>query len=405
MLQNTRTILLLLCFAVLATPLTAVAEGTATFGIQILPGGESVAQVIIHSISDAVVPTIKASVTISNESTTDYEYDYQWCVVSSENNDCGGGDDVFSALAAKFIHAGEDWNTTLEATVPNAGNYWFKLLVSWDLGSSGSFITFTAEEEDNPPSGGGGGGGGGGSGGGDTTSSASKAIFQGVAYPSAEVTILKDGQKVKTAQANSFAGFQAEVSNLNAGSYLFTLRAKDTDRRKSLNLSYPLEIESEETTTVSNIFFPPTISLENNSVGKNEVIKAFGQSVPGKEVSLFINPGSILRKTISSEDGRWNYSFGASALREGAYQIKASAVFQSLTSTFSQVLPFGVGEAVPLTVGSCVAADFNKDDKVNLVDFSIFLSWWGKEESSIDLNKNGNVDLADFSIFLSCWTG
>ncbi len=137
----------------------------------------SPAQVIINSISDTVAPEISANVTITNEGLTGYEYQYEWCVVSSIDNACGGGNDTFHGIAAKFINAGEDFNTTLTATVPNDGNYFFKLVVYFGDDSSGasrSFAVTGGTGGGSPPSGGGGGGGGGGgsSGGSQTTNSA-----------------------------------------------------------------------------------------------------------------------------------------------------------------------------------------------------------------------------------------
>jgi hypothetical protein len=120
------------------------------------------AQVIINSVSDVTTPEIAANVTITNEGLTGYEYQYEWCVVSGINDTCGGGDDVFHGSAAKYINMGEDFNTTLTATVPNAGNYYFKVIVYFGTDSSGASRSFTATSS----SGGGGNTGGGSSGGG-----------------------------------------------------------------------------------------------------------------------------------------------------------------------------------------------------------------------------------------------
>jgi hypothetical protein len=122
------------------------------------------AQVIIREVNQTQVPDISANITITNEGTSGYEYTYEWCVVSQVNNSCGGGNDVFYASAAKFILPGENWDTALTATVPAAGNYYFKLVVYFGGESSGASRSFTATSAAvvTPPSGGGGGGGGGG---------------------------------------------------------------------------------------------------------------------------------------------------------------------------------------------------------------------------------------------------
>jgi hypothetical protein len=120
------------------------------------------AQVIINSVSDTTTPQVAANITITNEGLSGNEYQYEWCVVSSADNTCGGGDDVFHAVAAKYINPGEDFNTTLTADVASAGAYYFKVIVYFGTDSSGASRSFTATTIS-------GGGGGGGGGGGTTT--------------------------------------------------------------------------------------------------------------------------------------------------------------------------------------------------------------------------------------------
>jgi hypothetical protein len=130
-------------------------------------------QVIIRSMQSTVTPNVAANVRITNEGQVDYEYQYEWCVVSDINNACGGGDDTYFASAAKLIHPGDNFDTTLPATVPLTGTYYFKVSVFYGSASSKSTQQFTAtaptggngdngQNTNNPPAGGGGGGGGGG---------------------------------------------------------------------------------------------------------------------------------------------------------------------------------------------------------------------------------------------------
>jgi hypothetical protein len=50
-------------------------------------------------------------------------------------------------------------------------------------------------------------------------------------------------------------------------------------------------------------------------------------------------------------------------------------------------------------------SDVNLDGKINLIDFSIFLTGWGKTDPRFDFNNDTKVNLADFSILLFNWTG
>lgn len=140
------------------------------------------AQVIINSIGDNTIPSVSANITITNEGLSGNEYQYEWCVVSDINNTCGGGDDVFHATAAKFINSGEDFNTTLTADVPTAGNYYFKVIVYFGTDSSGASRSFTAVSDTSGTGGntGGNGGGGGGGGGGGSSSPPETVITPGL---------------------------------------------------------------------------------------------------------------------------------------------------------------------------------------------------------------------------------
>jgi len=104
----------------------------------------SPAQVKINSMSDLTVPSVSANVTITNEGTGQFEYHYEWCVVDSSDNQCGGSDDTYYGSASKLIQAGDNLTTDLSAAVPNTGNYWFKVVVYYGTERSGASTTFTA---------------------------------------------------------------------------------------------------------------------------------------------------------------------------------------------------------------------------------------------------------------------
>lgn len=60
-----------------------------------------------------------------------------------------------------------------------------------------------------------------------------------------------------------------------------------------------------------------------------------------------------------------------------------------------------------VTQNICKGADFNKDNKVNSIDFSILLAFWKTNppfsNSCVDINKDNKVNSVDFSILLSQW--
>jgi len=104
----------------------------------------SPAQVTINAVTDNTVPSITANSTIANEGGSGYEYKYVYCVVSSENNSCGGGDDTFYNSGSKYLNVGESWTTNFNATVNNSGQYWFKVVVQYGTEFSGASQVFNA---------------------------------------------------------------------------------------------------------------------------------------------------------------------------------------------------------------------------------------------------------------------
>jgi len=112
----------------------------------------SPAQVVIPSMADTSISSVVANVTLTNEGSAGYEYSYEYCLVAEETNQCGGGDDVAYASAAKYLNAGENWDTELSLTVDAVGSYYFKVVVYYGTETSGASRLFTAttgdDEED-----------------------------------------------------------------------------------------------------------------------------------------------------------------------------------------------------------------------------------------------------------------
>lgn len=261
-----------------------------------------------------------------------------------------------------------------------------------------SFNTSACTSPAPPPSGGGGGGGG-------ASTPSTTVVLQGKAYPSASITVLIDGKTGTIAKADSGANFKITLTTLNAGIYTFGLWAEDKEGRRSITFSFTVTIASGMTTTIGEIFLPPTIELSKANIVPGEMLDIFGQTAPESSITISVQSDEeIVKKTTAQEDGDWKYSFHTAVLGEGSHMIRAKAEDEAgLISSFSKVLGFYVGKYTAAQISP--RADFNKDDKTNLVDFSIMLYWWGKYNPNIDQNQNGIVDLPDFSILMYWWSG
>ncbi len=111
----------------------------------------------------------------------------------------------------------------------------------------------------------------------------------------------------------------------------------------------------------------------------------------------------------------WDTTLTGNVLTVGTYWFHLEVHFGSDTSYASQsfvgVTESGGGGGSGGGSGSrarqCVGADLNRDRIVNMVDFSIFLNFYGKpwpfKNSCVDINQDMNVSVADFSIMLTQW--
>lgn len=253
----------------------------------------------------------------------------------------------------------------------------------------------------------GGGGGGSASEQGDTTLS-----INGKAYPNTTVNILEDGDVIGTVRANTSGDFQFST-DADPGAVTLGFWANDTSGTRSTTFNTTFDVTQGAVTTVSGIYIPPTIRLSATSIPRTGQITVTGQTVPNVRVHVQVDNTKISDTVTADTAGRWTYVITGARAGEGTHTIKAK--FELIEgvggttkreSSFSNVLSFGVGTgAVPVTGSS----DLNTDGKVNLIDFSILIFWWGtaggNSNPPADINGNAKVGLEDFSILLFNWTG
>ena len=231
-----------------------------------------------------------------------------------------------------------------------------------------------------------------------------KVILKGVVYPEASITALYDGKIITIVKADSEANFKIEITDITAGVYTFSLWAEDKKGRRSITFSFTTSVSRGMITTVSDIFIPSTIELEKVKVLKGETLNILGQTVPLSKVTISVDSPQLTGETEADKAGDWDYSLDTVPLDEGSHVARAKAETpEGLKSSYSKVLSFYIGPYEAKEI--CPRADFNKDNKTNLVDFSIMLYWWGKYQPCVDQNQDGIVNLPDFSILMYHWTG
>lgn len=237
-----------------------------------------------------------------------------------------------------------------------------------------------------------------------------QVTLRGVAPPGSTITTLKDGQPFATSQTRGDGRFESTAGTLERGAYTFMTYAEDSAGRKTASFSATLTLEQGTQNLVTDIVLSPTLALENANLGQNDDVHIRGSSIPNSLVETYITPqkggdkASDVKKFVatSTASGEWSIVIPGGSFERGSYVIQARAVLSaSAVSAMSRPLLLGIGAGV--STGN--RSDLNRDGKVNLVDFSILLTFWNSDDAIADINQDGTVNLADFSIMLFNWTG
>ncbi len=274
-------------------------------------------------------------------------------------------------------------------------------------------------------SGGGGGGGGGsgassegdgGSGGIEGTdkpyqSGDGRVIINGYAFPRSTITILVDGQIADTVTSGGDGAFSSTLDAIARGAYTFGVYGTDKSGVKSSTYSTTFTVTGARGSTLSNINVMPSIKVTPNPVDPGVALTVSGYSIPNATVTIENqnDKSSASLKTFtatSDNNGAWSVQVPTDGFNKGTYKVRAKAKQEAGISTnFSGYTFYGVGEAAKIARSS----DLNRDGKVNLIDFSILLFWWGtaggNSNPPADINGDGKVSLTDFSIMIFNWTG
>ena len=244
----------------------------------------------------------------------------------------------------------------------------------------------------------------------------STIAFSGRAYTNGTVILMQDGQQIATTEADAAGFFAFGINDIPSGSYVFGVSGRDAQERTSDTLSFPASIATGSSVQVSNIFLGPTIVLDKSQVSQQSTLFVTGNTVPLADVHVYLRTTTDDNKLITVKAnvaGEYEYSLPASGIALGPYQLFAIAEIAGDISSQSLARGFTVGlsdvDVIEAECGIIVSADFNKDCRVDLIDFSIASFWFREPLSGIgfdrDLNGDGIVDLVDFSIIAFYWTG
>jgi len=272
-------------------------------------------------------------------------------------------------------------------------------------------ISFTAGSPTGVGSSGGTAGGAGGGGGAPYPPgpSSPSLVIHGVALPSSEILVLRDGTAVPQRTTSDGNGdFTVNIPSLAQGVYTFTLYINDGNGQRISEQTFTMTIVAGTANSVTGLVMPPSVSLATSTVAPGKKVTISGESEPSSTVEIWVTSQQGAKSPVevtagAGEDGRWSYAVDTTGFAVDTYEVKARSFVPGLqVSDFSGITYLGVGQEPMPKTGN---PDFNGDGKVNLVDFSVLIFHWGQDWPPGDLNHDGVVDLPDLSIMLSHWTG
>lgn len=253
-----------------------------------------------------------------------------------------------------------------------------------------------------------GGGGSSGSGGRDNPLGDTQVSLQGRAYANTTINILQDSVSIGTVRTNSRGEFLFNTES-DPGTSSFSFWANDPAGTRSSTFTTTFDVTQGAVTNVSGILLPPTLRAAPVEVNPGDTITLSGYSAPNVTVEVSIDNGARTLTATSDATGLWTTTLNTSGLTPATHTAKAR--FLEGTGALRRESTYGT--VVQLFIGvegrATSNADLNRDGKVNLVDFSILVFWWGtpggNSNPPADINQNGRVSLEDFSILLFNWTG
>lgn len=230
--------------------------------------------------------------------------------------------------------------------------------------------------------------------------------FKGEAYPNATIFLLKNAQQILSVVAGTDGFFNMSLEEKYEDTVLYTIYAQDVLGNRSLLVNYPVAVYSGYITELSNIRFAPTIVTDKSEVAYGDYLTISGYAMPNRALSLSIAGGTVYNYSLTSAlDGSYKLTIPLVGYAKGEYVVSVKYLNDTRLSKFLKFLVGDSNKKNDLDSLS-IPGDCNKDNIINLIDFSILAFWYKKTNPPlcVDTNNDKIVDLIDFSILAYYWT-
>lgn len=292
------------------------------------------------------------------------------------------------------------------SSLTNGTTYYFVVRVLDNFSNpiaSSSVVSATPTGATTPTGGGGGGGG--------NVYNTVTIIISGQTAPGATVIILDGVNRVGEVNADQQGNFSFNYQTFE-GTKTLTIFAEREGSERTGFVTQLVQARAGETITIKNIILPPFLSTDLDAVKQGEPITFYGFTAPGDEIFLiFEHDGKeFFESTPADAFGEFSFLIDTDKFIKGVYTIRARVRRGGQDSVLSRPINLIIGDKSiikDLTKQCAGPTDYNCDNRVDLVDFSILLYWFDKTSvpAAVDLNGDKRADLTDFSILMYYWTG
>lgn len=243
---------------------------------------------------------------------------------------------------------------------------------------------------------------GGGIGGNDPT----RIIFSGRAFPGAILGVYLIGTEYGQVliedefRTQDDGSFRKEVISPVEERRLYGLLIKDKNGKPAKSKFFTYDLRFNTIVHQEKIIFAPSITTNKSVFTRNELLLVSGYAAPGNIVETLAD-GKIIGKTKVEDDGLYKVTINTNVLILGIYKIQT----RQFDSSIGKMGDMSETKIVRIGYFPFTHIDFNQDSKINISDWSIFLSNWGSSDADIhmrdDLNGDKKIDISDLSVFLT----
>jgi len=226
--------------------------------------------------------------------------------------------------------------------------------------------------------------------------------FSGRAFPNAKILVLDKDARLRKAISQDFVAdeegkFSVSFIGIMQSWHSFGLLIKDKENRTTQTKFFNIDTLANDL-VVKDILVPPTVGFTQGVVtrGRNAVI--VGYAAPENDVEIEI--GDIKKEIKAEKDGSYKAEVNTGMLEFDQHRVRV----KQIDPQEKRESDFSVTKTLVVSRLASPKTDLSGDGRVDIRDWSMFLSRWESKDKSqkkiIDFNDDGEINISDFSIFI-----